>query len=268
MSGPVVKTVVKTEIGYTTTDTIMVRGLNLATEIIGKFDFVDMIFHTVLSRRPTPAEKVMVNALLVTTADHGITPSSLSARLTYIGAPEALQGAVATGLLGAGSVFLGTMQNAAEMLIEAGRPLPHEADEAAILDAARALIRRHKTERRPIYGVGHPIHVDGDPRVPALRELSRANGFFGVHWRLMDAVAQVLTTEHGKKLPVNAVGAIAAIVAAMGLDPLIARGLSLVGRSAGLLAHILEEKQAPMAREAWELVLKADPRNVLPAARG
>jgi len=63
---------------------------------------------------------------------------------------------------------------------------------------------------------------------------------------------------------VNAVGAIAAIVAAMGLDPLIARGLSLVGRSAGLLAHILEEKEAPMAREAWELVLRADPRNVLP----
>lgn len=254
---------VTTEIGYTTPDAITVRGLNLATEIIGKFDFIDMIFHTVLARRPSPQEKVMVNALLVTTADHGITPSSLSARLTYIGAPEALQGAVATGLLGAGSVFLGTMQNAAEMLIDGARTLPPEASDEAVIAAARAVIKRHKEERRPIYGVGHPIHVDGDPRVPALRELSRANGYFGVHWRLMDAIAAVLASG-GKKLPVNAVGAIAAIVAAMGLDPLIARGLSLVGRSAGLLAHILEEKQAPMAREAWELVLRADPRNVLP----
>lgn len=70
----------KTDIGYTTTDTITVRGLDLASEIIGKFDFVDMIFHTVLARRPSPQEKVMVNALLVTTADHGITPNSLSAR--------------------------------------------------------------------------------------------------------------------------------------------------------------------------------------------
>ncbi len=256
--------VVKTDIGYTTTDTIMVRGLNLATEIIGTFDFVDMIFHTMLSRRPSPQEKAMVNALLVTTADHGITPSSLAARLTYIGAPEALQGAVATGLLGAGSVFLGTMQNAAEMLRDAARPLATDADDAAIRDAVRDLIRRHKAERRAIYGVGHPIHVDGDPRVPALRAVSRANGFFGVHWRMMDMIAEVLAAEHGKKLPVNAVGAIAAMVAAMGLDPLIARGLSLVGRSAGLLAHILEEKEAPMAREAWELVLRADPRNVLP----
>lgn len=254
---------VKTDIGYTTPDAITVRGLDLATEIIGKFDFVDMIFHTVLARRPTPQEKVMVNALLVTTADHGITPSSLSARLTYIGAPEALQGAVATGLLGAGSVFLGTMQNAAEMLIDGAKALPPDASDEAIAAAARAVIKRHKDERRPIYGVGHPIHVDGDPRVPALRALSRENGFFGVHWRLMDAIAAELASG-GKKLPVNAVGAIASIVAAMGMDPLIARGLSLVGRSAGLLAHILEEKQAPMAREAWELVLKADPRNVLP----
>ena len=254
---------VKTDIGYTTPDAITVRGLNLATEIIGKFDFIDMIFHTVLARRPTPQEKVMVNALLVTTADHGITPSSLSARLTYIGAPEALQGAVATGLLGAGSVFLGTMQNAAEMLIDGARTLSPDASEEAIAAAARAVVKRHKDERRPIYGVGHPIHVDGDPRVPALRDLSRENGFLGVHWRLMDAIAAELASG-GKKLPVNAVGAIAAIVAAMGMDPLIARGLSLVGRSAGLLAHILEEKQAPMAREAWELVLKADPRNVLP----
>lgn len=255
---------VKTEIGYTTTDTIMVRGKNLSTEIIGKFDFVDMIFFTTLSRMPTPREKVMVNALLVTTADHGITPSSLSARLTYIGAPEALQGAVATGLLGAGSVFLGPMQNAAEMLIEGAKELRDDATDLEVTRAAREVIRGHKERRQQVFGVGHPIHVDGDPRVPALRELSRENGYYGLHWRLMEAISEVLMTEHNRKLPMNVVGAIGAIIAAMGLDPLIGRGLALVGRSAGLLAHVLEEKSQPMAREAWELVLKADPRNVLP----
>ncbi|CAJ95157.1 citrate synthase [Cupriavidus necator] len=255
---------VKTDIGYTTTDTIMVRGKNLSTEIIGKFDFVDMIFFTTLSRMPTPREKVMVNALLVTTADHGITPSSLSARLTYIGAPEALQGAVATGLLGAGSVFLGPMQNAAEMLLEGAKELRDDATDADVMQAARDVIRRHKERRQQVFGVGHPIHVDGDPRVPALRDLSRENGYYGLHWRLMEAISAVLMTEHNRKLPMNVVGAIGAIIAAMGLDPLIGRGLALVGRSAGLLAHVLEEKSQPMAREAWELVLKADPRNVLP----
>ena len=185
---------VKTEIGYTTTDTIMVRGLNLSTEIIGKFDFVDMIFHTTLARLPTAQEKVMVNALLVTTADHGITPSSLAARLTYIGAPEALQGAVATGLLGAGSVFLGTMQNAAQMLLDAAKELAPDASDDVVRETARAVIRQYKQERRAIYGVGHPIHVDGDPRVASLRELSRANGYYGIHWRLMEAISEVLTT--------------------------------------------------------------------------
>jgi len=255
---------VRTEIGYTTTDTIMVRGKNLATEIIGQFDFIDMIFFTTLARMPTSREKIMVNALLVTTADHGITPSSLAARLTYIGAPESLQGAVATGLLGAGSVFLGTMQNATEMLLQGAADLTDEASDEQVREVARALIRQYRQERRSIFGVGHPIHVDGDPRVPTLRELSRANGYYGKHWRLMEAISFVFIHEMGKKLPLNAVGAIGSIVAAMDLDPMVARGLALVGRSAGILAHCMEEKQAPMAREAWELVLGADSRNVLP----
>ncbi|AQV94031.1 citryl-CoA lyase [Cupriavidus necator] len=255
---------VKSEIGYSTVDAITVRGLNLSTEIIGKLDFVDMIFHTTLARLPTAREKVMVNALLVTTADHGITPSAIATRLTYAGAPEALQGAVAAGLLGAGSVFLGTMQNAAEMLLEAGRELSEDAGDEQLREAARALIQRHKQERRAIYGLGHPVHVHGDPRVAALRELSQAHGYYGLHWRLMEAIAEVLASERGKPLPINAVGGIAAIIAAMGLDPLIARGLSVIGRSAGLLAHVMEEKTAPIARELWELVLRDDPRNVLP----
>lgn len=255
---------VKSEIGYSTVDAITVRGLNLSTEIIGKFDFVDMIFHTTLARMPTAREKVMVNALLVTTADHGITPSAIAARLTYAGAPEALQGAVAAGLLGAGSVFLGTMQNAAEMLLEAGRELSEDASDKQLREAARTLIRDYKQQRRAIYGLGHPVHVNGDPRVAALCELSKAHGYYGLHWRLMEAIAEVLANERGKALPINAVGAIAAIIAAMGLDPLIARGLSVIGRSAGLLAHVMEEKTDPIAGDLWKLVLRDDPRNVLP----
>lgn len=255
---------VKTEIGYTTIDTIMVRGKNLSTEIIGKFDFIDMIFFTTLARMPAPREKVMVNALLVTTADHGITPSSLAGRLTYAGAPEALQGAVAAGLLGAGSVFLGTMQNAAEMLLEGAKDLRADAPDAEVMQAARDVIALYKSQRRAIYGLGHPIHVNGDPRVPTLRELSRENGYYGVHWRLMEGIASVLMHEHKKNLPLNAVGAIASIVAAMGLDPMIARGLSLVGRAAGLLAHVVEEKSSPIATDAWKVVLRDDPRNELP----
>lgn len=254
---------IATEIGFTTPDTITVRGRNLATEVIGTLDFVDMIMLTNVGRCPTPQEKVMVNALLVIACDHGLTPSAIAARLTFLGAPEALQGAVAAGLLGAGSVFIGPTQNAAEMLVEAASGLADDADDAAMTDAAEALIASMRVRGQRIYGLGHPIHVGGDPRVVTLRDLSRANGFYGKHWRLMESVVGVFHAR-GKKLPMNAVAAIAAIVADMGLDPLMSRGLMLTGRCAGLVGHILEERHAPIGQQLWDLVLDQDPRNVRP----
>lgn len=257
---------IKTEIGFTTPDTITVRGRNLSTEVIGKLDFVDMIMLVTMGRCPTAPEKNMINALLVAACDHGLTPSALSARLTFLGAPEALQGAVAAGLLGAGSVFIGPTQNTAEMLTEAASAIPDDADDAAIADAADSLISSMRAQGRRIYGLGHPIHADGDPRVATLRELARANGFYGKHWRLMDAVAAAFHAR-GKKLPMNAVAAIGAIVADMDLDPLMARGLMLTGRCAGLVGHVMEERQEPTGQQLWDLVLDQDPRNVRPAAK-
>lgn len=258
---------IKTEIGYTTVDSIVVRGRNLAEEVLGKLDFVDMLMLVTAGRMPSPPEKVMLNVLLVAACDHGLTPSALSARLTFLGAPEALQGAVAAGLLGAGSVFLGTTQNAAEMLIGAAKPLPAQASDDEVRGAARSLVNAMRAERRPIYGVGHNIHVNGDPRVPVLRELSQANGFYGVHWKLMEAVTAELGAALGKTLPMNAVGATAAIVADMGIDPLLSRGLMMVGRCAGLVGHLLEERSAPTGMELWDLVLDQDPRNSRPARK-
>ena len=255
---------VKTEIGFTTVEKITVRNKDLANEILGNFDFVDMMMLTILNRLPEPREKRMINLLLVTACDHGLTPSAMSARLTYLGAPEALQGAVAAGLLGAGSVFLGTTQNSAEMLITAAKDLnrPTEDD---LRECARALIKTCRQEKKLIYGVGHNIHTNGDPRVPRLIQISKDEGYFGKHWSLMLMIVEVLRDEYKKNLPMNAVGAIGAIIAEMNLDPLLARGFMLVGRSAGLLAHIYEERQYPVAAELWDLVLLQDPRNVLPA---
>ena len=256
---------ISTEIGYTTVDKITVRGKDLSKDILGKLDFVDMMFLTVLGRLPEGREKRMLNLILVTACDHGLTPSAMSARLTYLGAPEAMQAAVAAGLLGAGSVFLGTTQNCAELLINAARELGDDASEADVLACARQTIQASRQKKTPIYGVVHPIHVKGDPRVPTLAEVSRANGFFGKHWRLMYAIERVFREELGKNLPMNAVGAIGAIVGDMGLDPLLARGFMLVGRAAGLLGHLYEESQNPIGQQLWDLVLEQDPRNELPA---
>ncbi len=255
---------VSTEIGYTTPDTIWVRGKNLSTDILGKFDFIDMLCWLSWGRQPAPREKTMINLLLVTAADHGLTPSAISSRLTYLGAPESLQGAVAAGLLGAGNRFLGTVENAASMLTLEAAALASDASEEQVTGRAREMVTEYRAARRGIPGVGHPIHVDGDPRVPTLRRVSAANGYFGKHWRLALAVCEVLRTEYGLNLPLNAAGANGAILADMGLDPMFGRGLALVGRAAGLVAHVMEERDTPTGQDIWNVVLAQDPRNVAP----
>lgn len=256
---------ISTNIGTTTPDAISVRGLNLADDIIGKFDFVDMLCWLALSRRPTVAEKAMLNAVLVTAADHGFTPSTLSARLTYLGAPESLQGAVAAGLLGAGDRFLGTVQNVSEMLTQGAVGLGDGVADDELQARAQDLVAQRRATGRSLPGIGHPIHAAGDPRVPVLKALSQAHGVYGRHWRLALAIPAVVQRDSGKTLHLNAAGAVGAILADMGMDPVFGRGLALVGRTAGLVAHVLEERSNPIGQELWSLVLKQDSRNVLPA---
>src|ERR671913_1097804 len=109
----------RTSIGFSTEDQIRVRGYNLSEELMGEVDFGSMFFLLVSGRVPNQGEARLFNAVLVALADHGLTPSALAARLTYTGAPEAIQGAVAAGLLGAGSVFLGPAGDTAFFLADA-----------------------------------------------------------------------------------------------------------------------------------------------------
>lgn len=258
---------INTEIGQTTIGKITVRGHDLANELIGKVDFIDMMMLVILNRECTAAEKDMINTILVTVTDHGLTPSALAARLTYTGAPEAPQAAVAAGLLGAGKVFLGAMQNAAELLTEAVDGLDETATDEQIAVRAREFTTKRRAARLPLFGLGHNIHINGDPRIPALRAVSERNGYYGLHWRMLLAIDDVTPQVYSKRLPVNTAGAVGAMILAMGLPLHMARGLALVGRCAGLIAHIIEEEEHPTGQELWALVLEQDSRNVLPARR-
>src|SRR3979409_92421 len=95
---------VSTWIGTTTPDTITVAGLDLPSEVMGRLTLTELAYLLVSKREPTAGERRVLDAVLVSLADHGLTPSALAARLTYTGAPEAIQGAVAAGLLGPGGV--------------------------------------------------------------------------------------------------------------------------------------------------------------------
>ncbi len=229
-------------------DRITIHGFDLAEELIGGAGFAAMLHLLTTGKMPEPSTETMIDAMLVTLAEHGLTPSAITARLTYHGAPDSLQGAVAAGLLGAGPALLGTTEQAAEMLTGLVRDSTPETEERLVSESVAAWLR----EGVVIPGFGHPIHRDGDYRVAALRRVQVDQGLPDEHFRTAVLIENALSDAKGRTVPMNAAGAIGAIVSDLGLPPRFARGLSIVARSAGLLAHIIEEEAHPIAHRIWE----------------
>lgn len=232
------RSALRSELGWSTADRITVRGKDLPGEILGHLNLGDMAFLELTGRTPSAKESKLFNAMVVTLVEHGITPSALAARLTYLGAPEAMQAAVAAGLCGLGSVFVGSTEGCAQMLLEA---LP---DPKASIDL-RASAKRIVAEHKRIPGLGHPIHKPVDPRTPRLFEIARNCGFYGRYCKLIELIAAQ------KNLPLNATGAIGALACEMGFDWRVCRGLGVMARAVGLVGHILEESRQPIAQEVW-----------------
>lgn len=247
------------EIGHTTPTEITLRGTNLATEIIGQKDFVETWIYSALARWPTPEEKAVINAVLVISLDHGLMPSVIATRMTLLGAPESIPAAVASGLLGAGSRFLGPSAAVARRFEEWTADLKDDSPADAFESKVDAILEEQAVTKKIILGYGHPIHKDGDPRVPALRQVAQDNGFYRKGWKLADALL-VRLEDREPGLPMNAAGAVGVTVFDMALDADFAAGLSLVARCAGLISHILEERKSPIAQEIWKMAAEQDPR--------
>jgi citrate synthase len=233
---------IRSDLAWSSAERIVVRGKDLPGEILGHLNLGDMAFLELTGRVPQAKESKLFNAMVVTLVEHGVTPSALAARLTYLGAPEALQGAVAAGLLGLGSVFVGSMEGAARLLSEA----------ASSGKDAKAIVAEHKR----IPGLGHPIHKPVDPRTIRLFDIARETGYYGKYCKLMEAVAKE------KNLTLNATGAIGALACELGLDWKVVKGLGVMARAVGLVGHILEETRAPMAEEVWHRVEEESTRHI------
>jgi citrate synthase len=244
----------RSDMGYSTATTITVCGLDLATDLMGKVSLADLAFRFVAGRFPDERESTLFNAVLVSLADHGITPSVLAARLTYVGAPEALQGAVAAGLLGGGSVFLGVAEDTARFLAESLDGAPTPTDDDGFHRAAVAGVTRVRAGGGRTPGLGHPVHKDTDPRVPRTYELASELGLLGPHLRLLRVVAEVHAEATGRRLPINGAGVAGAALADLGFDWRIIRGFTLLARTAGLLGHLTEEMRDSLAMPLWRAV--------------
>jgi citrate synthase len=233
-----------TKISTSNADTIVVRGYDLAENLIGKVTFTDHLWLLVTGELPSNTQRQILDAALVAIAEHGVVPSIAAARMTLAAAPESVSGAVAAGLLGCGSVILGASDAAGRLFDEVLKR--STGNEMSIDDAAITVLREYRAARKLIAGYGHPVHKGVDPRAQKLMELSRRIGIAGPHVEIAYAIERAIPDVLGKTLSMNVSGAIPSVLLDAGYPLLALRGVPLLARTASLIGHLLEEQQHPI----------------------
>lgn len=242
-----------TSLGTSDATSIKLMGLDLGEELMGEVGFGELAFWLVAQRRPSPAEVRLFEASLLTLVDHGFVPTALAARLTYLSAPDSIQGAMAAGLLGGGSRFLGVTEDCGQFLhgiVTAQDALPADDDEEGWDALALQVVTDTKADGRYVPGLGHPTHTS-DPRVPALYRIAAEGELVGPHLRLFAGIGRVHPQVLGRTLPLNGAGVCGAALADLGLPVELLRGFALLARAAGLLGQLAEEHRRPIANDVY-----------------
>jgi len=244
-----------TSISTAAADRITVRGRDLCAELMGATNFTEFFFLLATGRTPTADQSFFLDLALVALAEHGLTPSVQAARMTYAADPAALQGAVAAGVLGCGTVILGAAREAGALLEHVLKRIDAGATPG---EAAEATAREHRAARKPLAGFGHPLHKPVDPRAERMIALARERGVAGRGVDAATRLAAAAARVWGKPLPMNVSMAIAATLRDVDAPVMLTRGAPILARVAGLIAHLAEEAETPigfyMASQAEEAI--------------
>ena len=236
-------------------DRVEVRGRDLSGDLMGRLTFTEYFHLLVTGREPTEEQRFFLDLVLVALAEHGMMPTNVAARMTLAAAPDSLQGAVAAGILGAGTVVLGTSAACAELLEELQQKVVAGGEPAEV---AAAEARQIHDEGGKVPGFGHPVHKPLDPRAERIFELADAHGVSGTHTALARALNDAVAETWGKPLTLNVSMAIAAVMLDLGFPSSAVRAVPVLARTAGLLAHLAEEEDRPigflMASKAEEAI--------------
>jgi citrate synthase len=255
-------TVYETALGASTPETITLLGQDLARDVMGSVGFGELAFWLATQRRPSRGETRVFEAVLAALADHGFTPTAIVSRLTFLSAPDSVQGALAAGLLGGGSRFLGVTEDAGRFLhaVVSAAELPADDDgwDALALETVQAQAKAR------IPGLGHHMHKNGDPRTARLFEIAAEEGLIGPHLSLFAAIGRVHPRVLGKTLPLNGAGTCGAALADLGLPLELLRGFALLARTAGLIGQLAEELRNPVANDIF-LSVDTNTRSVTPS---
>jgi citrate synthase len=212
-------------------DRVEVRGRDLTNDLMGSVTFTEYFHLLITGHEPTDEQRYFLDLLLVAIAEHGMMPTNVAARMTLAADPDALQGAVAAGILGAGPVILGTSEECARLL---------ERDDPV------AEVRAIRAAGGKVPGFGHPVHKPLDPRAERILELADERGVSGRHVALAREVRDAVAEEWGRPLTMNVAMPIAAVMLDLGFPASVVKAVPILARTAGLLAHLAEEREEPL----------------------
>jgi citrate synthase len=225
-----------TSIAQAYPDRVEVRGRDLTGDLMGRLTFTEHFHLLLTAEEPTEEQRFFLDLLLVAIAEHGLMPTNVAARMTYAADPESLQGAVAAGILGAGPVVLGTSGECASLL-------EHLLERD---DAPAEIARTLQDSGLKVPGFGHPAHKPVDPRAERILSLADAHGISGRHVELARRLADAVADVWDKAIPMNVSMAIAAVTLDLGYPAFAAEAIPILARTAGLLAHLAEERERPL----------------------
>ncbi|MEO8669524.1 MAG: citryl-CoA lyase [Bauldia sp.] len=228
---------------HATADRIEIRGRDLTADLMGHLTFTEYFFFLMTGSMPKDEQRFFLDLLLVAIAEHGLVPTAIAARMTYDAAPDSLQGAVAAGILGAGTVILGTAELCGKVLVEAREKVEAGGDPDEVVTAIAMGIAA-RGEKMP--GFGHPIHKEGDPRTARIFDLADRHKVSATHVDLARRFVPAVKQAAGKALPMNVSMPIAAVLLDLDFPAAMIKGIPLLARTAGLLAHLAEEQARPI----------------------
>ncbi len=232
----------RTAIAAASSDHVTVRGRDLAGDLMGRTTFTEFFFLAATGRAPSE-DQLLLDLSLVAIAEHGLTPSVQAARMTYAADPAAIQGAVAAGVLGCGTVILGAADLCRKVLDDV---LARADVFGSVEQAALAVAREHREARKPIAGYGHPLHKPVDPRAERMIALTRERRVAGRSVEAAIALTKAVAEVRMKPLPMNVSMAIAATLRDVDVPPGVIRAVPILARTAGLIAHLIEEGETPI----------------------
>ena len=234
----------KTAIETSDASSITIRGKDLCNDLMGNMSISEFFYFHLTGSEPNDNQKFFLDLLIIALAEHGLVPSVQAARMTLAAAPEALQGAVAAGILGVGSVILGSAEQCAEMLERTKLLIKNKGYSAK--EAATSVGHEYKNSGKFLPGFGHPIHHPIDPRAERVLQLADERKASGLYVSLLKEFPYVVEEVWGKPLPMNLTGPMAAILLDLEVPKGAVRGIPILARTLGLIGHLNEEQNRPI----------------------